>query len=399
VRRIALYSHDAQGLGHLRRNLSIARALADAEPSSILLIAGAKEAALFGLPRGTDTLVLPALRKDPAGGYHARSIALDLPGIVALRAQILRSALVAFEPDVLIVDKLPSGVEGELNLSFEALHDMGTRLVLGLRDVLDDPVTTRRDWDRCDFERVLRDHYDAVWVYGDPRVYDAALEYEIPFDLAVKFSYSGYIDRQAGSTDRAARADRRRTELGFSSKSRICLCLVGGGEDGYPLAAAFARAELPPGSLGVIVAGPFMPAVEHAAVQALADKRTDLIVLRFVDDPGPLLWLADQVVAMGGYNTTSEILACRKRALIVPRVRPRREQLIRAERLASLGALDVLPPHRLTAEALTDWLAHDPRVPGQTGFPIDLGGLARLPEMLEDVLTLDRAAPAERKVA
>ena len=40
-RRIMLYSHDTQGLGHLRRNLSIATALRKAEPtSSILLVTG-----------------------------------------------------------------------------------------------------------------------------------------------------------------------------------------------------------------------------------------------------------------------------------------------------------------------------------------------------------------------
>jgi predicted glycosyltransferase len=58
MRRIALYSHDAQGLGHMHRNIAIGRVLAAAHPSSILLIAGAREAGLFRLPPGTDTLAL-----------------------------------------------------------------------------------------------------------------------------------------------------------------------------------------------------------------------------------------------------------------------------------------------------------------------------------------------------
>ena len=41
---------------------------------------------------------------------------------------------------------------------------------------------------------------------------------------------------------------------------------------------------------------------------------------------------ADAIVAMGGYNTFCEILSFDKRALIVPRTRPRLEQYIRAVR-------------------------------------------------------------------
>ena len=48
------------------------------------------------------------------------------------------------------------------------------------------------------------------------------------------------------------------------------------------------------------------------------------------------------VVAMGGYNTFCEILSFDKPALIVPRVRPRLEQAIRAGRAEELGLIDVL---------------------------------------------------------
>ena len=53
--RIALYSHDTQGLGHMRRNLAIATALAGAEPYPvILMIAGAREVGVFPMPPGVD---------------------------------------------------------------------------------------------------------------------------------------------------------------------------------------------------------------------------------------------------------------------------------------------------------------------------------------------------------
>lgn len=388
MRRIALYSHDAQGLGHMRRNIAIAQALAGAAPSSILLVAGAREAALFPLPEGTDTLTLPALGKDGNGVYRSRSLNVDLDQIVRLRAHSLCAALAAFEPDVLIVDKLPSGIENELSHSFGLLEAMGTRLVLGLREVLDEPAQVSADWRRSDAMAVLRRHYHEVWIYGDQHVFDPVAEYAIPADVAGMVRFSGYIDRLAA--DRTAeQAARRRKQLELPD-GHLSVCLLGGGEDGYRLADAFARCRMPEGSTGLIVTGPFMPEAEHAALSALARDRDDLRVLGFVPDADTLVWLADEVVAMGGYNTSCEILACDKRALIVPRVTPRREQLIRAQRLSQLGAVDVLHPEALTPDALSRWLGDGPRRPDRRAEPIDMGGLQRLPGMLDDLL---RAAP------
>jgi len=59
MRRIAFYSYDEHGLGHVRRSIAIVHARTAAGPTSILLVAGAREAALFKLPEGTDTLALP----------------------------------------------------------------------------------------------------------------------------------------------------------------------------------------------------------------------------------------------------------------------------------------------------------------------------------------------------
>ena len=63
--RVALYSHDTMGLGHMRRNLLIAGALAAGPtPAVILLIAGAREVHACGVPAGVDCLSLPALWKE-----------------------------------------------------------------------------------------------------------------------------------------------------------------------------------------------------------------------------------------------------------------------------------------------------------------------------------------------
>lgn len=383
--RIALYSHDAQGLGHMRRNVTIARALADGDENSILLIAGAREAASFALPDGVDTLALPALCKEADGAYRARSLGIDRDAILRLRTQILRTALREFAPDVLVVDKLPRGVNRELVESFEVLRTTGTRLVLGMREVLDEPDRVHADWRRGGAYSALRRHYDAIWVYGDPQVYDPVTEYDMPDDLAEMVRYSGYLGRGVPAALTAGDPKLWRRSLGLPD-GPLHLCMVGGGEDGYRLADAFTRAELPDGVSGVVVTGPFMPPAQRRAIAAQVMRRDDLHILEFVPDADTLIWLAERVISMGGYNTTCELLSSGTHSLIVPRVKPRREQLIRARRLSELGALDLLMPDELTAGALTAWLAA-PAAPRDRIEPeIDLGGLRRLPAMLQDVL-------------
>src|SRR4051812_30646760 len=384
MRRIAFYSYDEHGLGHVRRSIAIAHALSAAEPVSILLIAGAREAALFRLPDGTDTFALPAPSTDFNGERRGPSIGLDMAGTLRMRARALRSALAAYRPDVLIVDRLPLGVYAQLASSLGLLPEMGTRLVLGLRDVLDDPAHVRAEWDRAGALGVLRRSYDAVWVYGDRRVFDPADAYDLPGDVRQMVRYTGYLDRHATGRPTPGDLAARRRELDLPD-GRIALCVLGGGEDGDRLAAAFAPAELPAGATGVVVAGPFMADDERDALHALAAPRANLRVLDFVPDGDALVALADDVVAMGGYNTVCEILASGPRALVVPRAEPR-EQLIRARRLQDIGALDVLEPQRLSAGALSAWLAagDDARATAQP--QIDMDGLRRIPRLLDELL-------------
>src|SRR3954451_16527322 len=387
MHRIAFYSYDEQGLGHVRRSIAIAHAVSAAGASSILLIAGAREAALFRLPAGTDTLALPAPRTDFNGRVRDASLGLDVAGTIRMRIHTLRAALSAYAPDVLVVDGLPLGTHDELAESLGALNALGTRVVLGMREILDDPAYVRAEWERSGAPATLRRHYDAIWVYGDPLVFDAAVEYDMPDDIRAMVRYTGYLRRPGERLAAAARA--RRHDLGLPG-GRLVLCLLGGGEDGHALADAFARAPLPAGACGAIVTGPFMAERERAALRELAADRGDLRVLDFVPDVDTLVALADDVVAMGGYNTVCEILASGVPALIVPRDEPCREQLIRATRLAALGLVETIRPRDCDPAAIAAWLAAGgaPRARLAAPTAVDMDGLARLPEMLDDVLAL-----------
>lgn len=407
--RIAIYSHDTMGLGHVRRNVFIAHALKCCPfPVTVLLIAGTREAGSFALPAGADCLILPSLHKQLDGTYACRHLGLALNAVVALRSRGIRAALESFEPDVLIVDNVPRGAVRELDPTLAMLRLRGrTRCVLGLRDVLDDPEAVRREWVARANQEAIRDYYDAVWVYGDQGVFDLAREYSFAPAVAAKLTYAGYLDqrlRLVAGVDGASCQPApgyfdpcklgpfgtgQRGELLASlglPPGRLAVCLVGGGQDGAALAESFAVAPLQNHTNGLLLTGPFMPREVQDRLRRMTADNPRFRILDFVPEPNCFLCQADHVVAMGGYNTICEVLSFEKRALIVPRVRPRREQWIRAERMRALGMLDVLHPDDLTPGALGRWLAGDPKPPFGMRDRVDLQGAARLPQLLEELL-------------
>jgi predicted glycosyltransferase len=381
--RIILYSHDTMGLGHKRRNLLIAQTLGiSAIDADILMISGVGDGNQFEIPPGIDYLTLPALHKSIDGQYQARRLDLSLKEIINLRSQIIRTTVQTFKPDVLIVDNVPRGAMGELNATLQYLrNETNTRCVLGLRDVLDEPKVIHRSWKRSNNEDALRRYYDAVWVYGDPGLYNPIQEYGLSADTIAKFRYTGYLDRRS-ALQFVSQEDLSDLNL---PTGRLALCMVGGGQDGGDLARAFAQTELPQNTYGVMITGPMMPQQMRQEIQAYADKRSNLRVLEYVNEPTLLLQRADWVISMGGYNTTCEILSFEKRALIVPRVKPRQEQLIRVELLQKLGLVEMLHPDRLNPKSLSAWLHQEQPVP-QIRQKVDLKGLERIPQFLAEML-------------
>jgi len=385
---VALYSHDTQGLGHIRRNLAIAGSFAQSKIApTTLLVAGIGAAAGFQLPEGADLLALPAVGKDEAGRYRARGLRLPLDQTIRLRAQTIRAALAGFAPDILIVDKVPAGLQNELLPALRLLHRRGTRCVLGLRDILDDPATARAEWDSMHYTELIDQFYDAVWIYGDPAVYDPIREYRLPRSVADKVRFTGYIDRTQllPPENTAQPAFDDLTSLAPPAGQQLALCLVGGGEDGGRLAAAFAKTSLPVNTRAVLITGPYMPAALRQELSALAHRRTDLQVLEFLPNPERLLRHAQAVISMGGYNSLCEILANRVPALIVPRITPRREQWERAVRLQAIGAVQLLPPDEVTPAALSSWLGKQLASGAPMMHAIDMDALHRLPHLLREV--------------
>lgn len=377
--RILLYSHDAQGLGHARRNLMIAQAFATrlpvllGRPVTGMLVTAAPEVADTPLPDGFDRLVLPGIRKGP-DGYEPRARGLALDDVLSVRTRLLDAALAGVDPDLVIVDRHVYGIRGELRAPLRALRGRrpDARIVLGLREVLDDPRVARAEWDPLGDIREIADLLDAIWVYGDPSVHDAVATGEVPAELAPLATHTGYLARGRRTAARpdstradSVRAGTFRTDTSDTGTSRtdavraaddpFVLTTAGGGSDGAALLEIAVRAPVPAGHRHLVVTGPQMPAADRRRIARLAGART--VVLDRLDDVDVHVAAASAVVTMGGYNTVCELLATGTPALVVPREVPRTEQLLRARALAAAGAVDVARTCDLDPANLGGWLA------------------------------------------
>lgn len=341
--RTLLYSHDTFGLGHLRRSRTIASALVEAEPAqSALIVTGSPIAGRFDFPERVDHVRLPGVVKMADGSYTSSNLALDIDEMVSLRGAIIAATDAQFAPDLLIVDKEPWGFRHEMADTLAAARKRGTRIVLGIRDVLDDEDALAREWERKGAVDAIERYYDEIWIYGLPEICRPLAGLGLSPRMERRIVYTGYLRREASDGP---------TEFGIEMPDQpYILVTTGGGGDGdflvdWVLGAYEADPTLGPQAL--VVYGPFMTAQRRAAFDSrIAALGGRVSALGFHGRLEQVLNEAQGVVAMGGYNTFCEILSMDKPAIIAPRTRPRLEQQIRAAAAEELGLVRMLHPER-----------------------------------------------------
>ncbi|HEV2189111.1 MAG TPA: glycosyltransferase [Stellaceae bacterium] len=339
-KRVLIYSHDSFGLGHLRRCRAIAHSLVEADSSvSVLILSGSPIIGSFDFRSRVDFVRIPGVIKLRNGEYVSLSLHIDIEETLAMRSSIIHHTADIFDPDLLIVDKEPLGLRGEVRPTLDLLRDRGTPMVLGLRDVMDDPSALETEWERKNAVPALSEYYDEVWVYGLPQICDPLEGIELPWSVRRRMVYTGYLRRQVGEAAAAGVDTRGLTEGDF------LLVTPGGGGDGDDMVDWVLSAyEHDPGPLppALIVYGPFMVPERQAAYEARVARLPKLRAITFDARLEALMARAKGVVAMGGYNTFCEILSFDKPALILPRTVPRLEQFIRAQRASELGLVAML---------------------------------------------------------
>ena len=333
-----LSSHDGFGLGHVRRNSLIAAALLEACPlAEITIVTGVPVRPGWLRDPRLRVVQVPALLKDAGGAY--RNGGMSFHRAIGTRMRVFRELVVDQRPDVVLIDRHPYGTAGELRPGVEVARRQGAAIVIGLRDVLDEPARVRAELSGEGWADVVTS-FSRLLVYGDRVLCDHVEEYDVPLEPY----YCGWVCDQP--------------QAGDVAEPRHLVVAAGGGGDGgevFCLGAELIRRR--PDWRGTLVAGPYAADVRDIASSSGASAR--LVVVRDAASCLPLFAAAGAVLQMAGYNSTVESLAVGIRPILVPRRSPRREQAIRALRLASLGLADVVDQGADAAEV--DWLLDRPR--------------------------------------
>jgi predicted glycosyltransferase len=389
---VLLYSHDSYGLGHLSRTLAIAGALREILPdASLRVLSGSPRPEVFARPGGCELTLLPPITKDINGRYVDRAGRVSPREIHLRRGEVALRAALDFRPDLFLVDHAPAGAGKELLPALRALRGLRPecRLVYGMRDIIDEPSVVRRRFRDDGTVRLLREAYDSILVYGAPDVFDPVRAYDLPEEVASKIVFTGYLGRGF--------------DLPALTVAGTVLVTPGGGEDGAELLESYLRdmrqlpaAAVPP---SLLVAGPFLPPGEFRWLEGLAVPLPNVRIRRYMPELQREMSRADLVVCRAGYNTLCEALTLRRRVLVVPRSRYRKEQPLRALILSQRGLVDALLEHPVPAGALgdrvLDILGRSYPLPRRDAASLPLDGLRTAAEALAVQIGGQRGRAAE----
>lgn len=376
ARRIFIYVQHLLGIGHLRRAVTIANAVA-AQGAEVTLASGGFPVTGLGLP-GVRWVQLPPVGTGDAG-FKSLVDPAGRPvddAWKALRRDTLLAAWRACDPHVLLVELYPFGrrqMRFELLPLLDAARSAERRPLIAssVRDILGggqkDPA--RQD----EMLEVFDRYFDHVLVHGDPSVIPFERTFRHASRLGDRLHYTGYVVEEAGSVE----SDRATGERAGTGE---VLVSAGGGAVGRVLLETAIRARpltRLAGRTWRILCGVNAPDAEMQALSALAASKGEgrVIVERARADFVRMLGVCELSVSQGGYNTVMELLQARARAVVVPFAAGGEiEQSLRTTFLAERGLLEMVPEPALDPVVLAAAVDRAASLPRRAETSIDLGG-------------------------
>ena len=343
--RVMFWVQHLLGTGHLERVRRIAEALADRGANVHFVTGGIPIAGR--MPRGVHIVQLPPIRVNDVSFKPLRDEFLQ-PIDDAFRQARLERVLHAFEeanPEVVVFETFPFGrrsLRFELFALLERIERTTPRprLLSSVREILQLEEVSGRDaeaWELADR------WFDGILVHGDAAF--ARLEETSPYAARsrVPIHYTGFVTAPGTAPPRAPRDEQ----------DEIVVSAGGGGTGTHVLEAAIRARKLSRWrelTWRVLVG----PGVEEARFRELAaHAEPGLVVERNRPDFPALLARARVSVSQAGYNTVMDVLRSGAPAVMVPFAgRRESEQRMRTERLARLGAIDLLDERDLSPAAL-----------------------------------------------
>jgi len=340
--RAMIWVQHLLGIGHLRRAVSIARALSDAD-FDVLLVSGGMP--LKGLNLGkakfkqlpplqaadaTFTSLIDAGGREPDNAFRAA------------RRNRLLALYREHRPHVLITEMYPFGrrqFASEMLPLLEAAHQSRPKpaIVASVRDIL----TERRDPARStEMAQLALRWYRAVLVHSDPEL----IPFETTFPETARIShlirYTGYVGAVGPGGP-------------YGASQEVIVSAGGGAVGAHLLQTALEARELSELSdkRWRLLAGPNLPREWFNALQRLAHD--GVIVERARDDFPTLLEAAALSISQAGYNTVLDVVSARVRAVLIPFAgKGETEQSVRAEHMAAAGLAEIVREDKLSPETL-----------------------------------------------
>ena len=360
---LVFYCQHSLGIGHLTRSFALAAALR--EHFQVVFLNGGRLPPGVPVPAGIELIDLPALGMDDGHTLVSRDSArLDVAAAQVQRRALIEAAIAQHRPAVLLVELFPFGRKkfaGEILSMIRQVRQQGrgpggaqALVVCSLRDILVDARPDQRHHD--DRARWLTDRYfDAVIVHADPAFARLEDSFHPTRPMRTGVHYSGYVVPQRVHVAKAERAGHVLVSAGGG--------IVGDALYRCVLEARALLADPPPMRL---IAGPFLPEAQWQTLAARVAGQSGVELLRHVPDMVAEMRIARASISQCGYNSALDIVGAAVPALVVPyETGSENEQRTRADRLAALGAMQMLPAAELTparmASAIEALFAFTPR--------------------------------------
>ncbi|MBK9607488.1 MAG: glycosyl transferase family 28 [Betaproteobacteria bacterium] len=374
-RRVLLYVQHLLGIGHLKRGMTLARALA-AGGLEVTVASGG-----FAVPElavaGVRMVQLP-----PVGA--ADMTFKNLVGAAGTpiddewkreRREALLAVYREVDPHALLIELFPFG---RRQMRFELLPLLDLAIAVPRRPLIVSSVRDvggggqREPSRQAETIALVQRYFDRVLVHSDPAVIRFERTYAYADEIADKLHYTGFVvERGAGGGHDAV-----------AGKDEVIVS-AGGGAVGRTLLEIALQAR-PLSSLATrtwrLLLGINATAADAAMLEALAGRIGGgrVIIERVREDFTTLLRNCAVSVSQAGYNTTMEILDAGARAVLVPFAGgAETEQTLRATLLAENERLQVVAEAALTAAALAAAVDRAARGPAPARGAIDLGGAER----------------------
>lgn len=316
--RLALYSHNLYGLGHIMRSFRLANAALDDGGFSCALITGCRALKDLTVPSGAELLELRPAQRIRSFRYAAWDDPSDIAVIPQRAEQILKFCR-KWKPDIMLIDHAPLGMAAELMATLCAAveEQWPTRFYFGCPYREGDP-TSQPKYRNPRIKKALSS-YHGIIAYLDSE-WSSILDGMERFPNASLKEYAGFVTVPPTPSDTDP------------AESNLATVLCGGGHEAEAFCQSILAASQERRAAAELrlrmVTGPLETPVDFSGEAGVEVQRTGAAEELTSD--------SRVIICRSGYNTSLTVVQGQCPVILVPLTTPDREQFNRAVKLAEM---------------------------------------------------------------